>query len=164
MCSSDLTKSLPGRDFMVTLGAYPPRMVGYYLEAGTFMHELGHALGLKHGGSDDVCDKPNYLSVMNYLFEETGIHTTQGSRVDFSRFALSTDESSLSKQSGLTQDPALATYSTFFAYEGHWLILPSLTAAPVDWDQNGQLYGVVSTDINSDRQVSVLKEIGRAHV
>ncbi|MEX2457760.1 MAG: VWA domain-containing protein [Actinomycetota bacterium] len=37
-------------------------------EAALFMHELGHTLGLHHGGSDDVNGKPNYLSVMNYSF------------------------------------------------------------------------------------------------
>jgi hypothetical protein len=35
--------------------------------AGTIMHELGHSLGLLHGGNDDVACKPNYMSVMGYL-------------------------------------------------------------------------------------------------
>ena len=33
---------------------------------GTIMHEIGHNLGLLHGGTDDVNCKPNYISVMNY--------------------------------------------------------------------------------------------------
>jgi parallel beta-helix repeat protein len=37
--------------------------------AGTFMHELGHTLGLQHGGVDGVNNKPNYYSVMNYLWQ-----------------------------------------------------------------------------------------------
>src|SRR5262249_25051060 len=37
--------------------------------AGTFMHELGHTLGLLHGGNEPYEGyKPNYLSVMNYAF------------------------------------------------------------------------------------------------
>jgi hypothetical protein len=32
------------------------------------MHELGHNLGLRHGGIDDINYKPNYFSIMNYLF------------------------------------------------------------------------------------------------
>jgi hypothetical protein len=39
------------------------------LEAYLFMHELGHNLGLNHGGKDDGNNfKPNYYSVMNYLW------------------------------------------------------------------------------------------------
>lgn len=36
------------------------------VEAIVWMHELGHNLGLLHGGDDWVLCKPNYLSVMNY--------------------------------------------------------------------------------------------------
>lgn len=39
------------------------------VEASTFMHELGHTLGLWHGGKEPLENKePNYLSIMNYLF------------------------------------------------------------------------------------------------
>ena len=39
------------------------------LQAAVFMHELGHTLGLLHGGDKPLeNDEPNYLSVMNYLF------------------------------------------------------------------------------------------------
>jgi hypothetical protein len=33
------------------------------------MHELGHTLGLHHGGGDDTNCKPNYLSIMSYAFQ-----------------------------------------------------------------------------------------------
>ena len=36
------------------------------IQAATFMHELGHTLFLKHGGTDHVNCKPDYLSVMRY--------------------------------------------------------------------------------------------------
>lgn len=38
-------------------------------QAGTIMHELGHALGLGHGGNSETNYKPNYLSVMNYSYQ-----------------------------------------------------------------------------------------------
>jgi hypothetical protein len=33
-----------------------------------FVHELGHNLGLRHGGGDDYNGKPNYYGVMNYYW------------------------------------------------------------------------------------------------
>jgi Domain of unknown function DUF11/Cep192 domain 4/HYDIN/CFA65/VesB-like, Ig-like domain len=46
-------------------------------QAGTFMHELGHNLGLNHGGGlfdqgDFTNYKPNFISVMNY-YDQPGI-------------------------------------------------------------------------------------------
>ena len=38
-------------------------------QAGTFMHELGHNLGLRHGGGDNTNCKPHHLSVMNYAYQ-----------------------------------------------------------------------------------------------
>jgi hypothetical protein len=38
-------------------------------QAGTLLHELGHILRLAHGGTETTNNKPNYLSVMNYLFQ-----------------------------------------------------------------------------------------------
>src|SRR5262245_13119032 len=37
------------------------------------MHDLGHNLGLLHGGADCFNLKPNYVSVMNYRFYLAGI-------------------------------------------------------------------------------------------
>ena len=61
------SKGKPCQDFLVTLGAFGDTKVEE--ESGTFMHELGHTLGLQHGGGDDKAGKPNYYSVMNYLWQ-----------------------------------------------------------------------------------------------
>jgi hypothetical protein len=68
--------------------------------AGTIMHEMGHTLGLGHGGryvssdtlaltADHTHNKPNYLSVMNYSFQLAGLSKTDGSTgiYDYSRFS-----------------------------------------------------------------------------
>jgi hypothetical protein len=52
-------------------------------QAGTFMHELGHNLGFRHGGSDNVNCKPNYLSVLSYSRQFSNI--IAGRRLDYSR-------------------------------------------------------------------------------
>jgi hypothetical protein len=59
-----------GNDFIVTLGAFEESP---WEQTGVFMHELGHNLGLRHGGDDDVNFKPNYPSVMNYWLTMTRI-------------------------------------------------------------------------------------------
>jgi len=42
-------------------------------QAATLLHELGHNLGLQHGGGDSINYKPNYKSSMNYLYQLHGI-------------------------------------------------------------------------------------------
>ena len=68
-----------GNDLYVTLGGLGySAAVSANFQAGALMHELGHNLGLRHGGENEVNDKPNYLSVMNYLYTLTGIGPTTG--------------------------------------------------------------------------------------
>jgi hypothetical protein len=57
-----------GDDFMISLGSWTNGVGTADEQACTFMHELGHNLGLDHGGGDDINFKPNYMSIMNYLF------------------------------------------------------------------------------------------------
>lgn len=52
-------------------GAYTPPC--QRAEGGVFMHELGHNLGLSHGGDENMDYKPNYISVMNNDFITLGI-------------------------------------------------------------------------------------------
>jgi hypothetical protein len=102
-----------GNDCMVTLGLWPTPGGTSEQQAGTLMHEIGHMLGLKHGGADDTCYKPNYYSVMNYtwtvpVYVPLG---TQGRalqnyrscwRLDYARYAFNVlNESSLDEVAGL---------------------------------------------------------------
>jgi hypothetical protein len=72
----------PGNDFLVTLGSWGlvttpalnfNELVNF--QASTVMHELGHNLGLSHGGNESDNFKPNYLSIMNYLYQLNGLAT-----------------------------------------------------------------------------------------
>lgn len=69
-----------GNDLLVSLGFWGLNsssannlymLINY--QAGTIMHELGHNLGLQHGGNEATNEKPNYLSVMNYLYQLNGV-------------------------------------------------------------------------------------------
>jgi len=42
-------------------------------QAATVMHEIGHNFGLRHGGGEDANFKPNYFSIMNYLYQLNGL-------------------------------------------------------------------------------------------
>jgi hypothetical protein len=95
----------PGNDFYIAF-ANPPTLA---VESGTLMHELGHNLGLQHGGGDGVHLKPNYLSVMNYAFQWTGIQPS--GRLDFSRRDLPdlVETNGLVEVNGIGSDPGDAT-------------------------------------------------------
>lgn len=63
------TAEFAGNDMVISLGSFENQVGSTDQQAGTFMHELGHNLGLQHGGDDDTNCKPNYLSVMNYAYQ-----------------------------------------------------------------------------------------------
>ena len=55
--------------------------------AGTFMHELGHNLGLSHGGDQNLNFKINYVSVMNYAYQSGIPYIAPGDNYQFSTVA-----------------------------------------------------------------------------
>lgn len=69
-----------GNDLIVSLGEWglssnttsnTNRLINF--QASTLMHELGHNLGLLHGGNENDNNKPNYFSIMNYLYQLNGL-------------------------------------------------------------------------------------------
>lgn len=86
---------VPGNDTIITLAGFSlnlnnsvQRNLLTNYQAATMMHELGHNLGLRHGGSDSRNLKPNYISVMNYLYSPIGLPTigsSEGDRFDLTR-------------------------------------------------------------------------------
>ena len=82
----------PGGGFMVTLGLWRSDTPAFdqvgssLVQSGTFMHELGHNLGLGHAGwyTRPNC-APNYPSVMNYLYQTRGLTDGAGNKqIDYS--------------------------------------------------------------------------------
>ena len=153
---------LRGNDFIVTLGGGSWGMdgsghnVGTRLQqAGTFMHELGHNLGLDHGGGDDKNCKPNYISIMNYTFQTRGIpQDGGGERLDYSTsarpaFVSKLDETALSEGLGVK---TLGTSNdlTIWASDADTTVRRGRADQPLDWNgKNGIESGNVVSDINN---------------
>jgi hypothetical protein len=149
-----------GSDVVVTLGSFASTLVANVIhnrgttdqQGGTLMHELGHNLGLRHGGSDNVNCKPNYLSVMNYSRQFSNI--IAGRRLDYSRNGLGTgaitlDESGLNETLGIGGPGLPANEKTAFGLTTGLSKVVSVSDAngnkvPVDWNQVG---GAVDTSV-----------------
>ncbi|HEX5658496.1 MAG TPA: hypothetical protein VFX59_14940, partial [Polyangiales bacterium] len=90
---------MPGNDSIVTLGGFgltannaAQRNVLTNYQAASIMHELGHNFGLRHGGGDSLNRKPNYVSVMNYLYSPLGLPTIGSVEGDRYYYYKSTDQ------------------------------------------------------------------------
>lgn len=152
---SGVSRGIGAEDFVITLG---PSGGTDDQRAGTFMHELGHNLGLRHGGLDNANYKPHYLSVMNYSFQFSGLMVDGATGVmDYSHFTLaSLNENALSETAGLNvagggAETELAHYGTRYCPNGAALTWDNTAATNVDWSGNGVVSaGTVSSDINCD--------------
>lgn len=127
-------------------------------QSGTIMHELGHALGLGHGGDEKTNNKPNYLSVMNYSFDPDGITTngSGGSRLDYSRNDhADLIKSSLVETDGISNDPAHTDFTRWL--DGSGQVKWGRGNGDLNWNGNTTAAGLdlidpspVSVDINAD--------------
>ncbi len=115
------------------------------VEAGTFMHELGHTLALGHGGSINAATdenfKPNYLSVMNYSFQFR--NTTPARPLDYSRWNLATlNETALIEDRGIDNNapPAglagwgMTTFTHYDAGADKCVFEPANAVGDIDWN------------------------------
>lgn len=158
----------PGNNFIISLGSFANGVGSDDQQEGTFMHELGHNLGLHHGGIDDLNGKPNYFSVMSAAFQFRSTFDLCRP-LNYSGAALSTlDESNLNENAGvdkynypsnnaLNQPPSGSISAcnnvggtpryTFWSVPGTIHAAPSGTA--IDWNNNGIVETSVPAEINN---------------
>jgi Fibronectin type III domain len=130
---------LPGDDFIVTLPpcallnlTQNPSVTNADEVANTIMHELGHNLGLHHGGSNDVNYKFNFNSVMNYWFQGDGIDTNCDA---FGDNVLSYSTGSRIALNELSLNEANGVCGAGF---------------PIDWNGSGTITSGLAIDLNQD--------------
>lgn len=173
-CTSGEAFGIPGTNFFVTLGGVNDggnpcwgadgggQSVGTDNEqAGTLMHEYGHVIGLRHGGIDSVNDKPNYLSVMNYSFQQCKVPSSPSlfatpavpGACDFSRHVLPTpaglDETSLDECSGI-DDGALQFGAV--DWNGNTILEGTRCAAPNTANVSANINGDYNDANDNDQQ------------
>src|SRR5215471_5128189 len=124
-----------GGDSLITLGNWPLSDQTWNTKAGIFMHELGHGLGLTHGGlyydklssppnsnpslndytpTYEVNCKPNFLSIMNYSF---AVDLLDNAHLDYAEESLlSLREPNPSTATGFTLPTAFTPYSNTALY------------------------------------------------
>jgi hypothetical protein len=169
---------LNGNDLIVTLGGWGlttnttqnlNKTINY--QAGTLMHELGHNLGLRHGGFEDQNYKPNYWSVMNYLYQVNGLDPDPKATTAYERWKK--EYSGVPTLCNLVASPCGSTSQFNINYSnGSSLNLneASLDEATnigrgansgsyADWNLDGTLTSsAVSRDLNADSSLSVLRD------
>jgi len=97
----------------------------------TIAHELGHNLGLDHGGFEACNDKPNYNSIMNYRYQFAGVDATcvasgSNATANFSSGdRLPLDESALNEPQGVCG------------------------TQPIDWNRDGSMQAGLAYDLNA---------------
>lgn len=98
----------------------------------TLAHEIGHLLGLHHGGFENCNRKPNYNSLMNYRFQFAGVDADCDSYGDASAESFSTGERLVLDENTLNETQGVCG------------------AQPIDWNLDGDLESGLALDLNPD--------------
>jgi hypothetical protein len=160
--SSGLSRGIPASDFIETLGLFPSNPGTFTQRAGTIMHELGHNLGLRHGGVDHENYKPNHLSIMSYFNQLDWLLHRDGAKLDYERFDLGDlDETALNETAGLTRvggDAPIKPYGDRWFSAAVAKSKPQGANAKIDWNNNIiNTDNPVAVDLNNSGGMSILR-------
>ncbi|AZN36589.1 zinc-dependent metalloprotease family protein [Iodobacter ciconiae] len=169
-----------GNDSMVTLGSWglssrsgsnANLLLNY--QASTIMHELGHNFSLEHGGNEPSNYKPNYYSIMNYLYQLPGLGSDPKTNSAAQRYYLNNNALGFSWGNicNIDASPCSTNYKMDYS-DGSGISLneSSLLESAIigrgsnngsyaDWNTNGaQNASVYIKDINQDSSFSILSD------
>lgn len=170
---------LNGNDLIVTLGGWSlsngvgtQRNILINYQASIIMHELGHNLGLQHGGNETTNYKPNYWSVMNYMYALNGLDASASGSSAYSRWRIVKGDGT-PVQCSLANSPCGLTSQFNINYsngsssslvessllESNNIGRGSTGGAYADWNMNGSLnVGAISRDLNVDGSLTTLTD------
>lgn len=157
------TGEILGNDFAISMGNFPTDPPTNDQQAGTFMHELGHNLGLHHGGpvalpDFDINCKPNQISVMSAsrmtpdLLESIGFGNDWV--LDYSRTDNILNEENINDDENL----GLVGNVIIFMDDAGALKAVPVTSTGIDWNNNGNIDMSQTMDANGINAVEC--EIG----
>jgi hypothetical protein len=120
-----------------------------------FLHELGHNLGLLHGGDVNTNRVPHYTSLMNYLYDESfdgSPHTLQNAGVHYSdgRFMPFVRDEQFMSESGSFPGVSVANLHFLTVSPSPHPVAPCGGVACVDWNRDGAFGGAPSVDVTLD--------------
>jgi len=156
-----------GNDSILSFGILTNNVGTLEEQQGTFMHEIGHNLGLRHSGNTDLPNcEGNYLSRMNYLFQMGGVVPGVGAPLDFSRFSMDPiNENNLNDAVGVRPNSIpLGLNTVIGGYASGASLPPSLaatgSASTFDWNrlpdvQSGYSQNVHYVDISDCRDTGL---------
>jgi hypothetical protein len=169
LTSGDSTSGVTPGDrlgFMVTLGDWTGPTGSEDEQTGTFMHELGHTLGLDHSGGEgnanNVNWKPNYPSVMNYAHQTRGAFRGGVKVWDYSRDTTAdVDETKLTESGGTGLGANPSGYGTAYSCldaAGNRSVFVQAALKPVDFSCDGTTpNGGTGFDVNASGAQTTLK-------
>jgi hypothetical protein len=137
----------PGTDLEIfeTAEDRDPRLVRNR-KSRDFLHELGHSVGLDHGGFERSACKPNYQSVLSYSYKKELLAPS------FMRYSstalLDLNETTLNEDKGIGLPNVPVIWGLFGLTEKREAPDPGFATAAVDWDKNGRLETVHDLDID----------------
>jgi hypothetical protein len=154
--SSGQAEDIWCNDFFVSLGRWGAEGKRADVQTGTFLHELGHTLGLRHGGFEDANNKDNYNSIMQYGKRKKLLPDGTTSYLSPSQFG------------GIDLDYRLNAASGVFTYsEGVRADLDETDLdenkgvgnhQPFDWNANGKIERNVRFRLDDSNHYRVIKD------